>query len=239
MSVLTPSAVLSDVVLGNVSLLPVLNRFGIPTGLGNATVSEICKENDIDLSFFLFVTNNYLDPTYSGQLTLTNEHIRLTADYLEHANADYLGTQLPNIRIHLTSFLKRSDPDPTVSQNILRFLGELEEEVRGNVERDAKELFPKFRRMQADETFQIPDWSLDSTEAREEDAFGALKYIVEDLMQILIRYIKGTFDPNLLHGVIFALSTFRNDLESNSRLRVRVFFPILNALKERLDRQKK
>ncbi len=239
MSVLTPSAILSDVVLRNVSLLPVLNRFGIPAGLGNATVSEICVQHNIDLRFFLFVANNYLDPSYSGLLTLTNEHIRLTVDYLERANTDYLRTQVPNIRIHLSSFLKRSNPDPAVSENIMRFLTELEQTVTANAERDAKELFPKFRKMQEDVAFRIQDWSYSTKETPEEDGFGSSMNIVDDLMQILIRYIKGTFDRNLLHGVIFALSTFRNDLESNSRLRVCVFFPIMNALKQQLDDQKK
>lgn len=238
MSAVIPSSVLSDLVLRNVSLIPVLTRFGIPLGMGNATVSEVCEAHKIDLQFFLFVTNSFLDPTYKGSLTLTKEHIHLTVDYLEHANQDYLKTQLPNIRIHLTSFLKRSRADSAIAESIMRFLSELEQTVSENTERDEKGIFPKYRKLEGDVEFRIHNWSGKSGDAVTTDGFGTSQNIVEDLMQILIRYIKGTFDRNLLHGVIFSLSTFRNDLESNSRLRVGVFFPIMNALKRQLDDSK-
>lgn len=234
MSAILPTSILSDLVLRNVSLIPVLSRFGIPLGMGNATVSEVCETYKIDLQFFLFVCNSFLDPSYSGTLTLTKEHIHLTVEYLERANQYYLQAQVPNIRIHLTSFLKRSDSDPTVASSIMRLLTDLECSVEENVREDEVKLFPKFRKLQEDVAFRIHDWTYPAEGMEQEDGFQSSKNIVEDLMQILIRYIKGSFDRNLLHGVIFALSSFRNDLESNSRLRVRVFFPIIEALNGQL-----
>ena len=241
MSVITPSNVLSDVVLRNVSLISVLNRFGIPLGLGNATVAEVCAENGIDLRFFLFVVASYLDPAFSGSLTLTKEHIRLTADYLERTNRYYLETQVPNIRIHVTSLLKRNSSDKAVSDHIILILQEMESAVSAHVKRDEVELFPKLRMLLDGEEVRIDDWTVGQSEMSGSGVadFGGVMSIVEDLMQILIRYIRGSFDANLLHGVIVSLEAFRNDLSGNSRLRNNVFFPMMNALLGRLGESKK
>ena len=233
MSAVIPSSVLSDLVLKNVSLIPVLNRFGIPLGLGNSTVSEICETYHIDLQFFLCVTNSFLDPGFSGVLTLSREHAHLTMEYLERANQYYAQAQVPNIRIHIISFLKKSVPGKGVSDNIMAILSELEQAVNAFAEKDEKELFPLLRELSRAEELKVDDWALRFDDTETDERFNAAKSIVEDLMQILIRYIKGKFDPNLLHGVIYALSSLRNDLESNTRLRTRIFLPVMTALRSR------
>ena len=235
MSAVILSSILSDLVLKNVSLIPVLNRFGIPLGLGNATVAEVCETYHIDQQFFLCVTNSFLDPSYNGVLTLSKEHVHLTLEYLERANLYYTQAQIPNIRIHITSFLKRSEPAPGIADNVMAILSDLEVAVRRFADKDESELFPMIRKLWDTESLRIDDWSLRFDDVETDEAFEAALGIVEDLMQILIRYIKGHFDRNLLHGVIFALSSFRNDLESNIRLRTRVFLPIMAALRQEAD----
>jgi len=53
MPLVYPTMILSEVVEEHTSLIPVLNRFGIRLGLGDKSVSQICKEYDLDTDFFL------------------------------------------------------------------------------------------------------------------------------------------------------------------------------------------
>lgn len=236
MPVITPSSILSDVVLENTSILPMLNRFGIKLGLGDATVQEVCNAHGIDMSFFLHIANSYLQPGYTGRLKLSPGHISLVVDYLESANNYYLHSQLPNVRVHLLSFVKRSGGDSPIIESIPRILAKLEETLQERINRDQEELFPKFRTLALQLGADIQTLTLEHrTPVHDEDG-DRLENIVADVMQVLIRHIRGNFDDNLLHGVIYSLQMLRNDLSSNNRLRRRVFVPMLAAMQEQLDK---
>ena len=43
---------MSEVVSKHLSLIPVINRFGIRLGVGDETVMALCEANDIDTDFF-------------------------------------------------------------------------------------------------------------------------------------------------------------------------------------------
>lgn len=235
MSVITSSSVLSDVILENTSILPMLNRFGIKLGLGDATVQEVCTKHGIDMSFFLHIANNYLQPAYIGRLKLSPEHVSLVVDYLEQANNYYLHSQFPNVRIHLHSFVKHSAGATPVIESIPRILTRLEEALQERIRRDQEELFPEFRALATKLGTDIRSLTLEHHPAEKEEASDPVENIVADVMQVLIRHIRGNFDDNLLHGVIYSLQMLRNDLASNNRLRRRVFMPMLQAMQDRLD----
>ena len=39
-------------------------RFGIPFGVGDKSIKQICDYYEVDLGFFLAITNTYIDPAY-------------------------------------------------------------------------------------------------------------------------------------------------------------------------------
>ncbi len=235
MAPITSSSILSDIVLENTSALPMLNRFGLKLGLGNATVQEVCRTHGIDMSFFLHIANNYLHPNYIGSLHLSPAHIPLVVDYLERANNDYLHCQLPNVRIHVESFVRRSGSDSPIMESIPPILVELEEVLQCRIRRDREELFPMFRNLARELGGDIHALTLEHRVPIEPED-DRLESIVADVMQVLIRHIRGNYDENLLHGVIYSLQMLRNDLAANNRLRSRVFIPMVQTMQAQLHK---
>lgn len=241
MSIITANSVLSNVVLQHTALLPLLNRFGIKLGLGDETVQSICQKQGLDQHFFIYVANSYIQPSYTGCLKLSAHHLSLIVDYLERANSYYLHAQIPNVRIHLMSFVKRSGCSNPILQELPRILSALENLLEERVSVDQKEYFPRFQKLAKDIAEKRNDSTLDQVFTEEisvtkslDEGDDRLESLVEDVMQVLIRHIKGDFDDNLLHGVIYSLAAFRADISNNNRLRKKVFFPMVHRLEEYL-----
>ena len=92
---------LSEVVEEHPSLIPVINRFGIRLGLGDASVRAICEAHALDTDFLLTVINTFLNEEYFPEKKLQAFHTSQIIDYLTQTNQYYARYQLPNIERHL------------------------------------------------------------------------------------------------------------------------------------------
>lgn len=241
MAYIKKSDVLSDVVQRHVAIVPMLNRFGIRLGLGAATIEEVCSARGIDVAFFIHVLNSYLQPDYLSDLQFSPQHIVLLANYLEQTNASYLHAQVPNVEVHLQSFVKRSSQDNPAIQSVPHVLEELRQSLEERVRHDEEVLLPRFRHLASELQGRVEEVALEHKNLRvghekEEDRAEAL---VSDVMQVLIRHISGEFNDNLLYGLLYSLLTLKNDLASNNRLRHRVFLPMLEAMEQAVKHKPK
>ena len=59
-----PTDQLSEVISRDIDLLPVIARFGVCAGIGQLTISEVCRSRGIDPGFFLAVLNTYHTSDY-------------------------------------------------------------------------------------------------------------------------------------------------------------------------------
>lgn len=233
MSIIKSNTILSDLVQRRISLLPMLKRFGIRLGLGDATIERICMEHQIDPDFFLHILNSYLDPAYLGRVRLVPRHTVLIADYLEVTNRDYLEAQIPNIEVHISSFIKRSLGGNPLLETLLPVVAELRSTIGERIRTDEEELLPRFRHLAQQLGEEISNITLEHRAGRDSEVDRA-EALVIDVMQVLIRHIRGDFNDNLLHGVLYSLSLLQSDLRSNNRLRQRIFVPMMAAMEAEL-----
>ena len=105
MPLVYPTMRLSEVVEEHPSLIPVINRFGIRLGLGDASVRAICEAHALDTDFLLTVINTFLNEEYFPEKKLQTFHTSQIIDYLTKTNQYYARYQLPNIERHLNSFI--------------------------------------------------------------------------------------------------------------------------------------
>jgi regulator of cell morphogenesis and NO signaling len=61
---ITPEMKMADLVLMDIQLLTVIQRLEIPLGFREKTVSEVCEDNNVDINFFLQLTNTFHDKDY-------------------------------------------------------------------------------------------------------------------------------------------------------------------------------
>ena len=90
MSLVYANMRMSEVVSEHLSLIPVINRFGIRLGVGDETVMALCEANDIDTDFFLTIVNTFINEDYFPEKKLQNFHLTQIIDYLKQTNRYYL-----------------------------------------------------------------------------------------------------------------------------------------------------
>lgn len=129
------SSVLSEVVEENHQLIPVINRFGIKLGLGDKTIGEICKSNNINTEFFLAILNTFLNEDYFPEKKLQKFDIELVVKYIKQTDAYLIHGQLHNLEKHLNAFLSMSDANNAQLKLISRLFCEFKEELIDQIER--------------------------------------------------------------------------------------------------------
>lgn len=113
MAFLSASSILSESICENYLLIPVINRFGLKLGLGEKSVSEICKESKLNPDFFLAILNTYLNEDYFPEKLLQGFDVDMVSNYLKQTDGYYVHAQIPNIEKHLNAFIAMSDPNNT------------------------------------------------------------------------------------------------------------------------------
>ena len=64
MALIHSEQILSEVIIDEPILIPVINRFGIKLGLGDKTINDICLEKSLDSDFFVAILNTFIYDNY-------------------------------------------------------------------------------------------------------------------------------------------------------------------------------
>lgn len=225
MALVTPQTRLADVIVAEPSVIPVVNRFGISLGVGDKTTDEICRERGIDVNFFLTIINAYIFESFYPDKHFRSFGAREVIDYLRQTNESYVRNQLPNIERHFNALISRSN-----SANNLSLLFDLYKEVRTAIEQRIADDVPWFDRILHQESnldasaIQInPD---DVNADNDDDISDTL----DDLVNMFVIHLRGDYDANLCHAVLFAIISLKKDICQNNRIRNRVLYPLSKAI---------
>jgi len=228
MSLVYSNMQLSGVVEENPSLIPVIHRFGIRLGLGDATVKEICDKLQINTDFFLTMINTFLNEDYFPEKKLQGFHTSQMVDYLTKTNHYYQRHQLPNIERHLRSFISISDPDNNSLSLIEKIFTSFKDTLLNRIKNDEKEWFPyclSLSNQQKETIFPL-------AKNRSEDPDDPIEALLTDLQRIMIKHLTGEYDANLCHAVIFSISTLAKDIKQHNRIRFRILHPIVTEMEK-------
>lgn len=202
---------LSDILYEYPQLISVVNRFGINLGVGDKTISQLCKGVSVDENFVTAIINISI-----GQGNPIGESFRtyapgLLVDYLRQTNAYYEKAMLPNIERHLNSLVNMSETGDNLDL-LRKFFFEAKEELIARIKRDEKGFFPKLLSASSQEEIVYP------LEERDKDALLADKF--SDLANFFIVHLKGKYDHNLCVAVVSSIITLSKDLSHNNELRL-------------------
>ena len=70
-----PDVRLSEIVIKEPSIIPVLNRFGITLGTGDMTLRETSDSHRLDPDFLLSIINTYSDDEYFPEQALKSVQV--------------------------------------------------------------------------------------------------------------------------------------------------------------------
>ena len=225
MALVTPDTKLCEVIVDEPSVVPVINRFDIVLGVGDRTIKSICKEKGIDTSFFITILNAFIHESFFLENVTGAFNAGDVVDYLRKTNNSYLRNQLPNIERHFAALISRSD-----SNNNLPLLFNCYREVKTEIE----------RRIDSDNQWFDAIISAEQSNSEVSVAGNAVQAEsdsiedkLSDLINMFVIHLRGDYDRNLCHAVLFAVISLEKDIRQNNRIRNRVLRPLVDALNSR------
>lgn len=226
MAIYTTDSKLSEIILNNPSLIPVINRFNIFLGVADKTVEDICNEKSLDANFFIAILNTFINDEYFPEKIIKSFNIKIIIDYLNKTNAYYKHFQLPNIERHFNSLISRSDSGNNNLYLMQKFFLEMKQELLAQIDYDQNEWFPKI--LQIDSS--IIDYNKEIILNHNGDEPNPIEDKLNDLKSFFIIHLSGEYDFNLCNAVIATIYTLEKDIKQNNRIRNRILKPMTNVL---------
>ena len=120
-----------DLIASSTEALQIASRFGLPLGVEDKTVEEVCRENGIHPDTFLAVINHQSSSCVQSESLMV---------YLKNAHRYFIDYQLPKIRQELIEAISSVQTGSQIPLLIIRFYDEYVEEVKTHIQHEnAKE----------------------------------------------------------------------------------------------------
>ena len=228
MALINAETKLCDVILHEPSVIPVINRFGIILGVGDKSIRTVCEEKNLDCEFFVTILNTFINEDYFPENRLKSFCATQIVLYLTQTNAYYEQFQIPNIERHFNFLINQSDSENNNLELMKQFFDELKKELLSRIENDKNCWFPSIK--VAAETLHGEYYGEKFQPDTEEN--DSLEEKLDDLKSLFVIHLKGEYDLNLCHGVIFAIYSLEKDIKQHNRIRNRILRPIADGMLE-------
>ena len=221
--------IMSELVSNNFRILLIMSRFGIRLGLGDKSVSEVCRENGVDEATFLSVANIQLagdDPTEDEWRKLSPLSL---ISYLHKSHEYFLDFRLPKIRRDLVAILGDSKDDLT--RAVIGYFDEYVKEVHRHMKYEEKKVFPYVRALldgKKDDKYSMSMFSKHHDQ---------VEFRLKEFKQILIKYFPAQ-STNELNGVLFDIFNCEHDLKSHNDVENHLFIPVIAFLEKEKKQDK-
>lgn len=218
---------LADVLTKNHSLVPMLQRFNIELGFGEKTVDEVCKQYHIADSFFLLICNVYTHHQYlPSQEDLSNTDMSGLVPYLVASHNYYLLERIPHIENHLNAIANECRPNHNAI--LKRFFMDYKTEVENHFAYEEKIVFPYIEGLAAGKI--IREYRINQFEENHSNIEDKL----EDLTNILIKYLPGNILPKERIELLFDIFQLSSDLNKHVIIEEKILIPYVESLEKML-----
>lgn len=219
-----------DVICDEPSLLQMLSRFGIPLGVGDQTVRQICEAHGVDTATFLSVANFIKRGARGAADSIDKVSVACLTEYLKQAHTYFLDFQLPAIRRKLLEALDCSQPGE-VSYLILKFYDDYMGEVRKHMQHENRKVFGYVEQLlQGRRTSEY-------TISQFARGHNSIDVKLQELKNIIIKYYAPTEQAELLNNVLYDIFTCEKDLRIHCQVEDDIFVPAVEILEEKVGIQ--
>lgn len=201
MALVTPDTKLCEVIVDEPSVVPVINRFDIVLGVGDRTIKSICKEKGIDTSFFITILNAFIHESFFLENVTGAFNAGDVVDYLRKTNNSYLRNQLPNIERHFAALISRSDSNNNLPL-LFNFYREVKTEIERRIDSDNQWFDAIISAEQSNSEVSVAGNAIQAESDSIEDKLS-------DLINMFVIHLRGDYDRNLCHAVLFAVSVLK------------------------------
>lgn len=214
--------VIIDIINDDYTILPLLSRFSIPLGLGNETLNDVCRRNDIDVKALLLVLNyirtGIIDSSYISVVSPL-EVVR----FLKNSHDYFINYKFGHIRKNLIAAL---DLETSPTNNlILKFFDSFVKKVEDHFRYEENTVFPYVENLVDGKKSA---YTIEIFERHHEEVVDALA----ELKNIILRYYRTTA-PNLMYDVLVDIYNCEEDLASHSDIENNLLIPMVYDLERK------
>ena len=236
---------LADIIAENHNIILLLPRFGIPLGFGDKSVREVCSANDVPVDFMLLICNVYTFDDYLPDMeSLSTTDMRPLLRYLEESHSYYTNERLPHIEVHLHHIADRIGQ--RYGEILKQFYADFRREITEHFRDEERYDFPKLRRLQEGERkAESGERKAESGERRAEsgvrkaesgknESHNGLVDKLNDLTQIVYKYLPGNVLPEETMEVVFDILQLAADIQKHALIEDKILTPYVDWLERRL-----
>ncbi len=227
---ITPEMKMAEVIFNNYQLLPVISRFGILLGFGEKTVSEVCNLYNINLDFFIEITNSFIDDDYIPKKELLSFPVSLLVSYLKKTHKYYIEEKIPEIEMMIGEMVYCSKDESEIRTLIKNFFQEYKIEFFNHINREEQKVQPYV--LEIEKAFlnkkltqklknRIENYSINDFASEHDN----LEEKLNDLKNIIIKYLPPFCHPSLYNKILIELFRLEKDLNLHARLEDKVMVP--------------
>ncbi|PKP01400.1 MAG: hypothetical protein CVU11_15330 [Bacteroidetes bacterium HGW-Bacteroidetes-6] len=241
MTVFEKEMTLFSVVSANNKLLPVLNRFGIYMGLGDATIEQTCRDHGINVSFFMEIINTFSDENYFPENQLIEFDLSLIIQYLKQTHFYYFDFVLPDFEEQLEKISESNKNESNDFSVLNLFYRKYKSEITDHLSDEDKNVFPYvtdiqnvFNKNMSVQSFKSKyvNRSIGDFEKEHSD----IETKLNDLKNIIIKYLPSGYNPNLCNKFLYSLMRFEADLKNHARIEDKILIPKVIELEAKMDK---
>lgn len=218
---------MSDVICDEPALLQMMSRFGIPLGVADKTVTQVCQEHHVDTATFLALANFMKQGARGAAEHLPQVSVAALTDYLRRAHTYFLDYQLPAVRRKLLEALDCSQT-AEVSLLIIKFYDNYMGEVRKHMQHENRKVFGYVEGLLRGErtgNYSIADFAR---------SHNSIDVKLQELKNIIIKYYAPTEQTELLHSALYDIFTCEKDLRMHCQVEDDIFVPAVQILENQV-----
>ncbi|MFW5944057.1 MAG: hemerythrin domain-containing protein [Bacteroidota bacterium] len=235
-NMVTGQTKMANVIHMNYLLLPVINRFDIKLGFGDKTVEQVCREYEINLSFFLDIINTYHDPEYFPMDKMRTYPIYLNVDYLLKSHEYYKNKMLTETENMIDDLVNSCSNNCENLKLIEDFYKQYKTELENHLISEEEKFFPYFKALidkkEKEKNLEAIrkkyNFSYQAHSLEHDSVITKLR----DLKNILIKYLPPNYDHTKCNNLLYWLFVFEDDLRDHERLEDVILLPALEEIEE-------
>ncbi len=213
---------MSALICDNYPLLQVMSRFGIPLGLADRSIGDVCKENGVDATTFLAVVNLMLHKNNRAyKINLEGLSLEDLMKYIRISHIFYINFRLPNIRKNLVEALGQSD----MAYLIIRYFDDYVAHIKEHLRYEEEKLFPYINHLLSGEVND--DFSMDLFAEKHDHIDEPLT----EFKNVIIKYYSGDSSYEIM-SVIHDLLGCAADLLAHNLVEDRLLVPMIRKIEE-------
>jgi len=235
MELFNENSKLASVIHKDHSLLPVINRLGIKLGFGDKTIRNICEEREIDLNFFVEIINVFHYEAYFPEKRLLDFSVSMVIEYLVKTHRYYIDYLIPENDRLIELFLLANPDQSTENDLVRKFYTKFKEEFVIHIDFEESVMFPYVLELnqvienpisRPNFRQKYPDFSISGFEKEH----SAMDDKMDDLKNIIIKYLPPNYDQNRGNAFLSNLFMFEKDLKNHSRIEDHILLPKVKQL---------